>query len=46
MLGRDGAKELALADQRVVPEKLEETGYQFAHPTLADCFDEELGIGA
>ena len=46
MLGRDGAKELALADQRVVPEKLQETGYQFAHPTLRDCFDEELGGGA
>lgn len=46
MLGRDGAKELALADQRVVPEKLQETGYQFAHPTLAECFDEELGAGA
>ncbi|SDT14121.1 hypothetical protein SAMN04489752_3479 [Brevibacterium siliguriense] len=46
MLGRDGAKELALADQRVVPEKLQETGYQFAHPTLSDCFDEELGGGA
>ena len=46
MLGRDGAKELALADQKVVPEKLQETGYQFAHPTLAECFDEELGSGA
>src|SRR5699024_12306484 len=46
MLGRDGVKELALADQKVVPEKLQETGYQFGHQTLAACFDEELGSGA
>lgn len=46
MLGRDGAKELALADQKVVPEKLQETGYQFAHPTLTACLEEELGNGA
>lgn len=46
VLGADGAKELALADQKVRPEKLEETGYQFAHPTLSDCLEEELGSGA
>lgn len=46
VLGRDGARELALADQKVLPEKLQETGYQFAHPTLADCLEEELGNGA
>ena len=46
VLGRDGAKELALADQKVVPERLQETGYQFAQPTLADCLEEELGTGA
>ncbi|SMX92817.1 hypothetical protein BANT10_02521 [Brevibacterium antiquum] len=46
VLGRDGAKELALADQKVLPEKLEETGYQFAHPTLTACLEEELGGGA
>ncbi|MGO2036983.1 MAG: TIGR01777 family oxidoreductase [Brevibacterium sp.] len=46
VLGRDGAKELALADQKVVPEKLQETGYQFAHPTLPACLEEELGSGA
>ncbi|MDN6748046.1 MAG: DUF1731 domain-containing protein, partial [Brevibacterium sp.] len=46
VLGRDGAKELALADQKVLPERLEETGYQFAHPTLSDCLEEELGDGA
>lgn len=45
VLGRDGTRELALADQSVRPERLEETGYQFAHPTLADCFEEELGPG-
>ncbi|MDN6528679.1 MAG: TIGR01777 family oxidoreductase [Brevibacterium sp.] len=46
VLGRDGAKELALADQKVLPERLEETGYQFAHPTLSVCLEEELGDGA
>ncbi|MDN6374368.1 MAG: DUF1731 domain-containing protein, partial [Brevibacterium aurantiacum] len=46
VLGADGAKELALADQKVRPERLEETGYQFAHPTLSDCLEEELGSGA
>ncbi|QZE26213.1 TIGR01777 family oxidoreductase [Brevibacterium casei] len=46
VLGRDGARELALADQKVLPTKLEETGYQFAHPTLDDCLVEELGKGA
>ncbi|GAA1806932.1 MULTISPECIES: TIGR01777 family oxidoreductase [Brevibacterium] len=46
VLGRDGARELALADQKVMPTKLEETGYQFAQPTLTDCLDEELGTGA
>ncbi|WP_309133244.1 TIGR01777 family oxidoreductase [Brevibacterium sp.] len=45
VLGRDGTRELALADQRVEPERLNETGYQFVHPTLHDCFEEEFGTG-
>ncbi len=45
VLGRDGTRELALADQKVHPERLNETGYQFAHPTLASCFEEEFGTG-
>src|SRR5699024_1028501 len=46
MLRRDGAKELPRADQKVVPEKLQGPGSQFAHAALAECFDEELGAGA
>lgn len=45
VLGKDGARELALADQKILPAKLEATGYQFAHPTLSDCLAEELGTG-
>src|SRR5699024_9012313 len=46
VLGWGGAKGWARAGQKVVPETLQETGYRCAHPTLAECFDEELGSGA
>jgi uncharacterized protein (TIGR01777 family) len=34
LLGADLADEMLLASQRVLPEKLTEAGYQFAHPDL------------
>lgn len=37
LLGRDGAKELALANQRVTPEVLETVGFPFRHARLADA---------
>lgn len=43
LLGDEGADELALAGQHVVPTVLDAVGHEFAHPTLEDCFTEELG---
>ena len=43
LLGGDGADELALAGQNVVPAALDAAGFAFAHPDLADCLVEELG---
>lgn len=36
LLGREGAKELALADQPAEPTRLVEAGFHFEHPVLAD----------
>ena len=43
LLGEDGADELALAGQNVVPAALESAGFEFAQPELRDCLVEELG---
>ena len=43
LLGDDGADELALAGQNVVPAALRSAGFEFAHPELRDCLIEELG---
>lgn len=37
LLGREGAKELALANQRVAPTVLEAAGFSFRHPDLRDA---------
>jgi uncharacterized protein (TIGR01777 family) len=36
------ANELLLASQRVTPERLLASGFQFSTPTLAGCFAQEL----
>ncbi|APT88757.1 nucleoside-diphosphate sugar epimerase [Corynebacterium frankenforstense DSM 45800] len=43
LLGREGAEELALADQRVVPSRLEAAGHVFRYRELADALAHELG---
>ncbi|WP_051297773.1 TIGR01777 family oxidoreductase [Brevibacterium album] len=43
LLGDEGADELAFAGQHAVPAALLDAGFEFAHPTLAECFTEELG---
>lgn len=43
LLGREGARELALADQRVVPSRLTELGHTFRYPTLDAALAHELG---
>ncbi|OBA88704.1 TIGR01777 family protein [Mycobacteriaceae bacterium 1482268.1] len=45
LLGDQGARELAEADQRVVPAKLTELGHRFRHPTVADALAHQLGHG-
>jgi hypothetical protein len=37
------ADDLLLASTRVVPRRLEETGYRFVHPDLRGCLTAELG---
>ncbi|NKE10007.1 MULTISPECIES: TIGR01777 family oxidoreductase [Kocuria] len=39
LLGRDGAKELALANQRVTPEALETVGFPFRHQRLSEALE-------
>lgn len=43
LLGRDGAAELALASQRVVPAVLESVGHTFRFPTLEPALRHQLG---
>lgn len=43
LLGSEGAHELALADQRVVPAAVQERGWSFRYPTLEAALRHELG---
>lgn len=43
LLGDEGAREFALAGQRVVPERLAAVGHRFRHPTLEACLRHLLG---
>ena len=43
LLGREGAEELALADQFVVPDRLETLGHRFRHPTLEATLRHQFG---
>jgi uncharacterized protein (TIGR01777 family) len=45
LLGGEGARELAEADQRVVPTKLTELGHRFRHATVEDALAHQLGHG-
>ncbi|WP_328616958.1 TIGR01777 family oxidoreductase [Amycolatopsis sp. NBC_00355] len=46
LLGRDGARELAFADQRVQPERLLAAGHVFRHARLGDALAHLLGTAA
>jgi uncharacterized protein (TIGR01777 family) len=46
LLGAEGARELAEADQRAVPTKLLALGHRFRQPRLADALAHQLGQGA
>lgn len=43
LLGREGAEALALASQRVYPERLDASGYRFRHATLGEALGHVLG---
>lgn len=43
LLGRQGAVELAEANQRVSPVALEALGHRFRQPTVADALAHQLG---
>jgi uncharacterized protein (TIGR01777 family) len=43
LLGKQGAMELAEANQRVAPVKLESLGHGFRQPTVADALGHQLG---
>lgn len=45
LLGAQGSRELAEADQRVVPAKLETLGHRFRRPTVQAALSHELGHG-
>jgi len=45
LLGSQGARELAEANQRVLPTKLESLGHRFRFPRVADALAHELGHG-
>ncbi|MGV0835390.1 TIGR01777 family oxidoreductase [Mycolicibacterium thermoresistibile] len=45
LLGAQGADELALADQRVVPAKLQGLGHRFRQPLIAEALAHQLGRG-
>ena len=43
LLGERGMRELALANQRVLPARLEELGHRFRRPALEDALRHQLG---
>lgn len=43
LLGPDGARETALADQHVLPDRTLDSGYRFRHPELEDALRHMLG---
>lgn len=43
LLGKEGARELALADQRVIPEVLNNHDHHFRYPTIDKALAHELG---
>jgi uncharacterized protein (TIGR01777 family) len=43
LLGKQGARELAEADQRVLPTKLQTLGHRFRQPTISDALAHQLG---
>lgn len=43
LLGKEGAQELALADQRVIPAKLHADAHLFRYPTIDTALAHELG---
>ena len=43
LLGMQGARELAEANQRVLPTKLQALGHRFRHPTVTDALAHQLG---
>ena len=43
LLGAEGAREVALAGQRVMPGRLTALGHRFRRPTLAECLRHQLG---
>jgi uncharacterized protein (TIGR01777 family) len=45
LLGADGVRELAEANQRVLPTKLLELDHRFRHPTVRDALAHQLGHG-
>lgn len=45
LLGSQGARELAEANQKVLPAKLESLGHRFRRPRIADALAHELGHG-
>ena len=45
LLGQQGSRELAEADQRVAPTKLENVGHRFRHPRIDGALAHELGHG-
>jgi NAD dependent epimerase/dehydratase family enzyme len=45
LLGEQGARELAEANQRVMPSKLQTLGHRFRRSKLVDALAHELGRG-
>jgi NAD dependent epimerase/dehydratase family enzyme len=45
LLGEQGARELAEANQRVVPAKLQALGHRFRRSTIVGALAHELGHG-
>jgi uncharacterized protein (TIGR01777 family) len=45
LLGEQGARELAFADQRVLPAKLQALDHRFRHPSLEAAIAHQLGHG-